>query len=126
MASLLVIDDDLSVRVSLEGFFEDREYDILTAGSGEEGIEIVKQNRIDAAIVDLRLPGMDGTAFVRELKKTGIKTVVVFCTGSADFRLPEDIKTMSNVSHNVFLKPLFNMEEIENEVRLMIRKNREE
>ncbi len=68
---ILVVDDDpTSVRL-VQGCLESQGYQVLSAGNGEEGFEILRQNKIDLIILDIQMPKMNGYAFILELKKLG-------------------------------------------------------
>ena len=60
--SLLVVDDDPLFQRLLKTVFLEKEYTIHTSGSGEEALKVLKKIDINAAIIDLNLPGMDGMA----------------------------------------------------------------
>ena len=66
---VLVIDDEKAVRKSFILALEDTGYQIDTVGSGEEGIEKTKAARYDIIFLDLKMPGLDGVATLRELRR---------------------------------------------------------
>ena len=59
-ATLLIIDDEESIRDSLSGILEDEGFIPLTAPSAEEGLEILDREGIDLVLLDIWMPGMDG------------------------------------------------------------------
>ena len=63
---ILVIDDERNTREGLQDAFADK-YDILLADSANQGLEILKSHKVDIVLTDLRMPGMDGMAFTREV-----------------------------------------------------------
>ena len=66
---LLIIDDDETIVQSLQCFLEDvAEFDVLTAGNGQEGLALVKEQQLDVVIVDLNMPIMDGYEFIKQAK----------------------------------------------------------
>lgn len=65
--TLLVIDDNKSVRESLRFLFERRGYTVLVAESGRQGIALAAQHPVDAALVDVNMPGMNGIDASRAL-----------------------------------------------------------
>jgi len=65
--TLLIVDDEEGPRQSLRVVFKDA-YNILLADSGAAAIELAKNNRIDAAVLDIRMAGMSGTELLANLK----------------------------------------------------------
>ncbi|MBO4794064.1 MAG: response regulator, partial [Deltaproteobacteria bacterium] len=61
-AKILVIDDEEAIRLSLRGILEDEGYEVLEAGSAEEGLAVVDSAAPDLVFLDIWLPGMDGLA----------------------------------------------------------------
>ena len=65
---ILVVDDDPDIQIALTTILEARDYKILTANNGVEGLAKVKEESPDLIILDLLMPKMDGFAVCRELK----------------------------------------------------------
>src|SRR5574342_825481 len=76
---LIVEDDDVFLR-PLRRALELGGFDVLTAGSGEEALDLLKREDVDLALTDQRLPGMDGVAVVRQLKAEHPEVGVVVMT----------------------------------------------
>jgi two-component system, response regulator, stage 0 sporulation protein F len=60
MAKLLVIDDDKNVRLLYEQELTDDGFEVLSAGSGREALDLLQKHRPDLVILDISMPGMDG------------------------------------------------------------------
>ena len=56
--TILIIDDEVSIRESLKSFFEDEDYLVFTAEDGDEGLHIYFNEKIDLVLTDLRMPGI--------------------------------------------------------------------
>ena len=86
MALILIIDDDNAFRSTLAETLEDLGYSVRQAGSCEAGLRCLGDGGIDLAIVDLRLPGDDGLAFLRQAASTapGLPCIVLtaYASGS--------------------------------------------
>jgi DNA-binding NtrC family response regulator len=106
---ILVVDDELPVRMSLGGYFEDRGFAVLLAESAEEALDILARETVDLVIVDIRLPGMDGNALVLEAHQRQPSTSFLIYTGSTSYRLPENLKAIGVHEEDVFHKPLADM-----------------
>jgi len=76
---LLVVDDEEGPRQSLKVIFKD-DYEILMAGDGATAIEIAQKNRIDVAVLDIRMFGMSGIAVLERLKYVDPAIEVVMMT----------------------------------------------
>ena len=68
-ANILIVDDDLETRELLHEFLSEEGYRVTTSGSGEEALEIGKQESFDVIISDMRLgPNLDGLDVLRAYK----------------------------------------------------------
>ncbi len=103
---VLVVDDEESIRKSLVGFLEDFDFKVCSAGSAEEGLEIVTDTPLDAAVVDLRLPGISGDAMILKAYNINPKMRFIIHTGSVTYKLPGELIRIGMRQEHVFLKPL--------------------
>lgn len=82
--SILLVDDDQELRESLRDQLDlHDEFDILTAETATQGVEIAKKERLDLILLDVGLPDMDGREACKILRKSGIKTPIIMLTGNA-------------------------------------------
>ncbi len=116
----LVVDDELAVLTSLCDFMEDEGFYVHSVGSGEEALEILRQDRFDIGVVDIRLPGMDGNTLVMKAHEIypGMKFVIY--TGSTEYSLPGYLEERGIRSENVFHKPLSDLEPIVKAIKQLI------
>ncbi len=109
MASILVVDDEQSMREFLKILLEKEGYRITTAADGLKGLETTREQTFDLVISDIRMPGMDGLQLLAELKKEQPDLPVIMITA---FASPEDAVTaMKNDAFDYITKP-FNVDEI--------------
>ena len=80
-ARILVVDDDESVRSTFKVILEEHGYVVDTAENGREAIEKSHKNFYNAAFIDIRLPDMEGTQLLTEMKETTPKMVKIIVTG---------------------------------------------
>ena len=82
---ILCVDDEKNVLKSLRRLFMDHDYEILTARSGKEGLEILEEQRdIQLIISDYRMPEMDGVEFLRRAYEYSPETIRIVLSGYAD------------------------------------------
>jgi len=84
MPRILLIDDDASLLDALSLAFEDAGHDVLTAGDGQRGLDIVKKEKPDAVISDVNMPGLDGFSLCRKLREGGNGVPFVLLTSRDD------------------------------------------
>jgi two-component system NtrC family sensor kinase len=79
------VDDEVNVLKSLKRLFLDEDYEILTAESGKEGLEILEQQQpVQVVISDYRMPEMDGVTFFKEVHARWPETIRIVLSGYAD------------------------------------------
>ncbi len=101
----LILDDELSIRQSIAAYMEDEGHVVHTAETSEDALNIIRQQPIDGVVVDIRLPGEDGNAFMVKAGKLqpGIRFVVH--TGSADYAPPAPIRALGVTPERIIIKP---------------------
>jgi DNA-binding NtrC family response regulator len=85
-ARILVIDDDQIIRKTLSATLEQAGYKVDTAENGKEAIEKTEANFYNLALIDIRLPDMEGTELLTSLKETTPRMVKVILTGYPGLR----------------------------------------
>lgn len=83
-AMVHVVDDDLSVRNSLQWLIESAGYPVTTHGSAEDFLEDYHPDKPGCLVLDLRMPGMSGQALLELLQKEHIHIPVIIITGHGD------------------------------------------
>jgi DNA-binding response OmpR family regulator len=82
--TILLVDDDEELRASLKDQLAlHDEFDILTAGTAGQGIEIARETRLDLVLLDVGLPDMDGREACKVMRKAGFKSPIIMLTGNA-------------------------------------------
>jgi DNA-binding NtrC family response regulator len=103
---VLIVDDEESIRRSLKAYLEDEGYEVVAVGRGEEALNALEQEPADVAIVDMRLPGMDGNAFVEQAHNLLPKMTFLIYTGSVGYKPPPNLLAIGVGEQHVFKKPL--------------------
>ena len=86
MARILVVDDEENVRLLYTMELKDEGYDVITATTAEEALDIRKEQNPDLIILDIRLPGMNGIEFLRRVKEIKRDIPVLMCTAYDDYK----------------------------------------
>lgn len=103
---ICIIDDEERIRgLLLEALDDYEEFELMGAGSGEEGLEMLTRTPADLCIVDMRLPGMSGEMFIVAASKKALCGKYLLHSGSMDLDLSEELKTLGLTEQDVFLKP---------------------
>jgi two-component system, NtrC family, response regulator HydG len=106
---VLVVDDDPLTLKLIDRVLRPAGYDVVTAGGGPEALEHVKHGIFDAAVVDLRMPGMDGLEVLRALKRHDAAIEVVMTT--AHLEVSTAVEALREGAHDYLQKPL-NLDEL--------------
>jgi len=84
MKKLLIIEDNVELAFGLRNNLEIEGYDVSVATSGAEGAALVMGTRLDAVILDLTLPGIDGFRVLKTVRDAGIASPVLVLTAKGD------------------------------------------
>src|SRR5690348_7659976 len=80
---ILIVDDETVVRDSLSRLFEDEGYTVRSAASAKEALDGLEPGAYDLALLDIRMPGMDGMQLQDKLRQVDSELMVVIMTGYA-------------------------------------------
>ena len=104
MISVLVVDDDRTVRVTLADFFDTLGYTARTAASASEGRQAAAEHAPDVVLVDLRLPDASGLLLLEALRADDPELGVIMLTGHAD--VPTAVRAMQQGALDFLEKPV--------------------
>ena len=104
MEKILLIDDEIDNIKVLSMSLKCDGYPVLTAGSGEEGMEVFFREHPDIVITDIRMPGMDGLEVLRQIRRSTDLTEVIIITGHGDIDLA--IEALQNGASDFINKPI--------------------
>jgi DNA-binding NtrC family response regulator len=119
---ILVIDDDESIRTTFSAILEDEGYDVDTAENGREAIEKSNAYLYKVALIDFRLPDMDGTKLLTALRETTPKMVKIMVTGYPT--LQNAIECVNEHADAYFTKPV-DYENLLETIKTLIQKQKE-
>jgi signal transduction histidine kinase len=103
-ATILIIDDEQSIRESLAMFLEDSGYETVMAADGDEGLARFRERRPDLVLVDLRMPRIDGLEVIREVTNYSPAVPVIVISGTGI--IADAVEAMNQGAVNYILKPI--------------------
>ena len=106
---VLVIDDEPGFLQILQVILSRAGYNVVTATSAEDGLELLERHHFDLCLCDLKMPGMDGMGFLAALKSRGIPLTVIVMSAYGSIDLAVD--AMKAGAYDYINKP-FQAEEI--------------
>ena len=104
---ILHIDDEDSIRLSIQGFLEDHEYEVISAENGRIGLELFRTSNPDLVLVDLRMPEVDGLDVVSEVNKLAPETPVIVVSGTGV--IADAVRAIQLGAWNFIEKPIQDM-----------------
>ena len=102
MPTVLVVDDDRSVRHQLQAAIDD--LDLIAVGDANEGVSWLKENSADCVLLDIMLPGMSGLEVFQQIKTLDNKLPVIFITAGSSSETA--IRAMQLGAYDFLVKPL--------------------
>lgn len=88
--SILIIDDEDTLRNLLKAELEQHNYAVDAAESGEAGIEKLHEKRFNLIILDIRMPGMDGLEVLKKIREQDLADKVIMLTGVDELKIARD------------------------------------
>ena len=102
-ATIFVVDDDDLVRASIQGMLKSVGLHSETFGTAQEFLRSERTDGPSCLVLDVRLPGVNGLDFQRQLVDAGIRIPIIFITGHGD--IPMSVKAMKSGAVEFLTKP---------------------
>jgi two-component system, NtrC family, response regulator HydG len=102
--SILMVDDDPEVCLNMSDILSDQGYRVDTANEGLMALRLVERRAYDLALLDLRMPGMDGLTLCREMTRRRPTTIALLLTGYPEDVLPAEARAAG--VRQIFPKPV--------------------
>lgn len=102
--SIIVIDDDIRTRITLEEIFEEAGYTVECFRTGNEGVKRILNNNIDIAIIDVRLPDTSGLDVLKLIKEYQPKTCCIVLTAYPN--VEDAVKALKTGAYDYIEKPI--------------------
>ncbi|HWQ53152.1 MAG TPA: sigma-54 dependent transcriptional regulator [Bryobacteraceae bacterium] len=101
---ILIVDDELVVRDSLSKWFVSEGYQARPVGSAREGLEAIQQLEFDIALLDIKMPGMDGMELQNRLREADPDLTVIIMTGYASVETA--VQALKRGAYDYITKPV--------------------
>ena len=101
---ILVIDDEINIQRALTGILTDEGYTVISASTGEEGLQLVEGESFDTVLLDIWLPGIDGLQVLRKIKKSSHGLPVIMISGHGT--ISTAVEAVKEGAYDFFEKPL--------------------
>jgi len=122
-ARILIIDDDENIRKVLTTILEDEGYDVESVDTAKKAIERTRRKFYNLALIDIRLPDMEGIELLTRMKNTTPKMRKIIITGYPT--LQNAVEAVNRGADAYILKP-FDMEKVLEEIKEQLKKQYEE
>lgn len=119
MPSVLVVDDDRSIRDSLERALRLEGFDMCTAATGEDALIVIDRQRPQLVVLDIGLPGIDGVEVISRVRSAGID--VPICVLSARDEIDDRVAGLEVGADDYLVKP-FALEELVARMNALLRR----
>jgi|OpeIllAssembly_1097287.scaffolds.fasta_scaffold02219_2 two-component system, NtrC family, response regulator len=106
METILIVDDEKNYLLVLSAVLEEEGFEVLTAVSGLEALEILKSSDVDLVLTDMKMPGMDGIALLEQVKTRDPELPVIMMT--AHGTVDKAVEAMQKGAYTYVLKPFEN------------------
>jgi DNA-binding NtrC family response regulator len=113
MRKLLIVDDESGIIEEVKSFFEEEGYEVHTADTGKDGVDLVAAIKPDILIVDMKLPDMSGLNVLKAAKVASPHTKIIVNTGYVDQNIIDEAERLGR---DAFLQKPFNLERLQEEI----------
>jgi DNA-binding NtrC family response regulator len=113
-STILIVDDERSIRVGLKGLLAKEGYEVAVAENGEEALKLLAGQTFALVLTDLRMPGVDGFSLLKLIKEKYSDAVVIMMTAYGSEKIA--VEAMKAGAHDYIVKPFDN-----DEVKILVR-----
>lgn len=81
---IIIVDDENQILATYQNYFQKRDFQADVASDGEQGLKMLREGEYDVAIIDIRMPKLDGISLAQKMREEGIDTSIVILTGHGE------------------------------------------
>lgn len=115
--TVLILEDEATIRENLTAFLEDEGFKVLEAPDAKAAFVALSTQQPDLAIVDIRLPDMDGNQWMLEAHQKNPQLKLIVYTGLLEYKPSESLKKIGLQESDVLYKPVESMDDITQLIR---------
>ena len=104
LINILLVDDEIDFRATLQKRLRKRELKVMGVSSGEDAIELLNRQDFDVVVLDVRMEGMDGIEALKEMKRLYPLVEVIMLTGHAEVEAA--VQGMELGAFDYLMKPM--------------------
>ncbi len=120
-AHVLILDDEAIMRESLSAWLQEEGFEVHTEAEGLPAIQYLREHPVDVAVVDIKMPGMDGVTLLKKFHEVHRDLPVVMITAHAT--VENAIQSMKEGAYDYLMKP-FPPEKLTNVIRRIVEHRR--
>jgi DNA-binding NtrC family response regulator len=120
---ILIVDDDDTIRSTMKAILEDEGYEVDLAASGKEGVQKSKEKSYNIALLDIRLPDMEGVELLKLMKPAIPRTRKIMVTGYPSTQ--NAIDALNKNADAYLIKPV-DIEKLLNTIKEQLKQQEEE
>jgi len=102
--TILIIDDEIAIRETLEMILTYENYEVIKAGSGTEALAVLGKQTPDVILLDIKMPGMDGFEVLERLRAAGSEVPVIVISGHGNIQTA--VEAVKQGAYDFLEKPL--------------------
>ncbi len=106
METVLIVDDEKNYPLILSAVLQEEGYEVLTANSGPDALDILHHSDVDLVLTDMKMPGMDGIELMENVKRFNPLIPVIMMTAYGT--VEKAVEAMQKGAYNYILKPFDN------------------
>ncbi|MBL7071341.1 MAG: response regulator [Candidatus Omnitrophica bacterium] len=94
MPSILVVDSKKEIRDFAERFLKERNFEVFSAGTGEEAVDLTRERRPDIVLLEISMEGMGGLNVLRRIREVSARTKVIVVSKVDDTNIMDEAKRL--------------------------------
>lgn len=117
---ILIVDDEESIHLLYREELAEEGYEVISAMSGEEALELVEKESPDLVVLDINMPGMNGLEVLRTIKEKNPRLPVILCSAYPEFK-----QDLSSWASDDYIVKSFDLTELKESIRRNLAKSKD-